>query len=113
MGSNPRSWQGRRERVLPLWKETTTALRRWLSVRRELPTVELFVNARGGPLTRSGIEYLLGKYVVLASRTQASLKGKRISPHVLRHTCAMLTLQANRDVRRVALLLGHASMQRT
>lgn len=105
--------KGRRERVLPLWKETTTAVRHWLSVRREVPTVELFVNARGGQLTRSGVEYLLGKYVALASRTHASLKGKRISPHVLRHTCAMLTLQATRDVRRVALWLGHASVQTT
>ena len=105
--------KGRRERVLPLWKETTTAVRHWLSVRREVPTVELFVNARGGQLTRSGVEYLLGKYVALASRTHASLKGKRISPHVLRHTCAMHILQATGDVRKVSLWLGHATIQST
>jgi integrase/recombinase XerD len=105
--------KGRRERVLPLWQETTKALRSWLAVRGEVPTVEIFVNAHGGALTRSGVEHLLAKHVAVAARAHPSLNGKRVSPHVLRHTCAMLALQATGDVRKVALWLGHASVQTT
>lgn len=105
--------KGRRERSLPLWRETAQALRAWLAVRGEVPTIELFVSARGGPLTRAGFEYLLAKYVAKAATTCPSLNAKRVTPHVLRHTCAMHTLQATRDVRKVALWLGHASITTT
>lgn len=105
--------KGRRERVLPLWKETVTALRGWLAVRGESPAPELFLNARGAALTRSGFEYLLAKHVRAATAKQPSLATKRISPHSLRHSCAMHTLQATGDIRKVALWLGHASLQST
>jgi integrase/recombinase XerD len=105
--------KGRRERVLPLWKTTTAALRAWLAVRGATPCPELFVNARGGPLTRAGFEYILAKHVTLAHTRQPTLRAKRVSPHVLRHTCAMHTLQATRDIRKVALWLGHANLQST
>lgn len=105
--------KGRRERVLPLWKETVTALRGWLAVRGESPAPELFLNARGAALTRSGFEYLLAKHVRAATVKQPSLATKRISPHSLRHSCAMHTLQATGDIRKVALWLGHASLQST
>src|SRR5947209_3692402 len=58
--------KGRRERCLPLWKTTTTALRAWLAVRGNVRVPELFVNARGEALTRSGVEYLLRQYVATA-----------------------------------------------
>ena len=105
--------KGRRERRLPLWRETVTALRRWLRARPDGPSQHLFLNDRGGALTRSGFAYLLDKYVEVAARTVPSLRKKRVSPHVLRHTCAMLTLQATRDVRKVALWLGHAHLTTT
>jgi site-specific recombinase XerD len=105
--------KGRRERRLPLWRETATALKRWLRVRPAVPSQHLFLNDRGAELTRSGFAYLLGKYVDVAARTVPSLRKKRVSPHVLRHTCAMLTLQATRDVRKVALWLGHAHLTTT
>jgi integrase/recombinase XerD len=105
--------KGRRERTLPLWKEAGTAIRHWLSVRGSAPVPELFVNARGGPLTRAGFEYVLAKYVARAAATMPSLQDKRISPHVLRHTCAMSALHATRDIRKVALWLGHASITTT
>lgn len=105
--------KGRRERRLPLWRETATALKRWLRARPEGPSRHLFLNDRGGALTRSGFAYLLAKYVDVAARTVASLREKRVSPHVLRHTCAMLTLRATRDVRKVALWLGHAHLTTT
>jgi len=105
--------KGRRERRLPLWRETATALKRWLRVRPDGPSRNLFLNDRGGALTRSGFAYVLDKYVTIATRSLAGLRKKRVSPHVLRHTCAMLTLQATRDVRKVALWLGHAHLTTT
>lgn len=105
--------KGRRERRLPLWRETATALKRWLRVRPGGSSGHLFLNERGGGLTRSGFAYVLDKYVEVAARTVPSLRTKRVTPHVLRHTCAMLTLQATRDVRKVALWLGHAHLTTT
>jgi site-specific recombinase XerD len=105
--------KGRKERTLPLWKQTAVDLRAWLAVRGENLTRELFVNARGLPMTRSGFEYLLRKYVRIARQTCASLQHKRVSPHVLRHTSAMLVLHATGDIRKVALWLGHEDIQTT
>lgn len=105
--------KGRRERRLPLWRETVTALKRWLRVRPLDTSRQLFLNDRGGTLTRSGFAYLLAKYVAIAALKSPSLRTKRVSPHVLRHTCAMITLQATRDVRKVALWLGHAHLATT
>lgn len=105
--------KGRKERQLPLWKETTTAIRAWLAVRGNASVPELFLNARGQALSRSGFEYILNKHVIIATTQSPSLKEKRVSPHVLRHTCAMNTLQATKDLRKVSLWLGHASMQTT
>jgi site-specific recombinase XerD len=105
--------KGRRERLLPLWKETGTALRAWLAIRGPVSCPEVFTSARGQPLTRAGFEYILSKHVATASRFHASLKKKRVSPHVLRHTCAVHTLRATRDIRKVALWLGHANQQTT
>jgi site-specific recombinase XerD len=105
--------KGRRERCLPLWKVTTTALRAWLGVRGTLPAPEVFVGARGQSLTRSGFEYILAKHVEAAAKSCPSLAAKRVSPHVLRHTCALTVLQATKDLRKVSLWLGHAHMQTT
>ena len=105
--------KGRRERCLPLWKETTSALRAWLAVRGAVLAPELFVNARGLPMTRSGFEYILGKHAKAGANRCPSLSTKRVSPHVLRHTCALTILQATNDIRKVSLWLGHANMQTT
>jgi len=103
--------KGRKERCLPLWKQTAADIRAWLAVRGNPPTPELFVNARGEPMTRVGFTYLLKKYVAIALTTCPSLKDKQISPHVARHTCAMMIYQATGDLRKVSLWLGHAQMQ--
>jgi integrase/recombinase XerD len=105
--------KGRRERCLPLWKTTTTALRAWLAVRGTARVPELFVNARGASFTRSGIEYILRKHVQTARQRCPSLATKRVFPHLLRHTCALTVLQATKDLRKVSLWLGHAHMQTT
>jgi integrase/recombinase XerD len=105
--------KGRRQRSLPMWKVTVTAIRAWLAVRGTVLTPELFLNARGQPMTRSGFEYILSKHVQSATKNCPSLSNKRVSPHVLRHTCALTVLQATKDLRKVSLWLGHAHMQTT
>jgi len=105
--------KGRRERCLPLWKETTTDLRAWLTVRGMVPVPELFVNAEGAAMTRSGFEYILDKHARAAAKTCSSLNGRTVSPHQLRHSCAVTMLQATRDIRKVALWLGHADVRTT
>ena len=105
--------KGRRERRLPLWKQTTAALRAWLAVRGMIPAPELFLNARREPMTRAGFEYILRKHVRTATGNCPSLATKRISPHVLRHSCALTVLEATNDLRKVSLWLGHANMQTT
>jgi site-specific recombinase XerD len=98
---------------LPLTKECAKVLRAWLAVRGKAPVPELFLNRRGVEMTRSGFEYILHEHVQVAARRCPSLLQKRISPHVLRHTCAMIILQATKDIRKVSLWLGHASVQTT
>lgn len=105
--------KGRKERVLPLWKETTKAVRAWAAIRGDPAGQELFVNAQGGPFSRSGFEYILAKHAKTAAASCPSILAKRVSPHVLRHSCAMHILQATHDVRKVSLWLGHASMKST
>jgi integrase/recombinase XerD len=103
--------KGRKERVLTLWKAVADSVRAWLAVRGDVAVPELFVNARRVAMTRGGAAHILGKHLATARGKCPSLKDMRISPHVLRHTCAMTTLQATRDIRKVALWLGHASTQ--
>jgi site-specific recombinase XerD len=105
--------KGRRERCLPLWKETAADLRAWLAVRGPVRTPELFVNAAGDSMTRAGFEYVLEKHVLVASGKLADLKGRSVSPHQLRHSCAVIMLQATRDIRKVALWLGHSDIRTT
>jgi site-specific recombinase XerD len=81
--------KGRRERVLPLWKETACAIEAWLKTRTTNGAGELFLNAAGQAMTRSGFEYILAKHVAVAAQRQVSITGKRVTPHVLRHSCAL------------------------
>lgn len=106
--------KGRRERALPLWKEVARDLRAWRDIRgSDHGAAECFLNARGGPMTRSGFEYVLHKHVAHAAKSCSSLADKKVSPHVLRHSCAMTVLQATGDIRKVSLWLGHAGLTTT
>lgn len=105
--------KGRRERALPLWKSTTTALRTWLAVRGTLAAPEVFVNLRGQPMSRWGVAYMLKQHAKTAGQRCPGLLSKKLSPHVLRHTCAMIVLQATQDIRKVSLWLGHSNLATT
>jgi integrase/recombinase XerD len=105
--------KGRKERSLPLWKETATDLRAWLSVRGPARVPEVFVNAEGAAMTRAGFEYVLDKHTRAGAAGCPALVGRSVSPHQLRHGCAVMMLQATRDIRKVALWLGHADVRTT
>ncbi len=105
--------KGRRERVLPLWRETTAAIKAWLAVRPHGLDIALFLNGAGRSMTRSGFEYILAKHTGTAATAQPSIAGKKVSPHVLRHSCAMGLLHAGVDTSVIALWLGHAGVRST
>jgi integrase/recombinase XerD len=105
--------KGRKERCLPVRKETAVDLRAWLAVRGTVAVPELFVNAEGAAMTRAGFEYILDKHVCTAMNSCSSLSGRSVSPHQLRHSCALIMLQATRDIRKVALWLGHSDIRTT
>jgi integrase/recombinase XerD len=105
--------KGRKERILSLWKEVADSVHTWMAVRGSVQGLELFLNARGNRMTRAGFEYLLAKHAETACGVCPSLRGKSVSPHGLRHTCALNILQATGDIRKVALWLGHENTQTT
>src|SRR5229473_534635 len=105
--------KGRRERALPLWKTTATALRAWLAARGVVAVPEVFVNVRGKPLSRWGFAYLLKQHAEAASQRCPQLLNKQVSPHVLRHTSAMIVLHATQDIRKVSLWLVHSNLATT
>ncbi len=105
--------KGRKARCVPLRREVVAALRSWLKERNGQPTDALFPSARGQPLSRDGVEYLLNKHVKAAAERCPSLGTKRVSPHVLRHSTAMNLLQNGVDRSVIALWLGHESMDTT
>lgn len=105
--------KGRKERCVPLTKYTAKVIKGWLNERNGNPEDPLFVNARGGELSRDGVTYILKKYVTIAQQKCPSLNKKRVSPHVLRHTTAVNLLQAGVDQSLIALWLGHESIETT
>jgi integrase/recombinase XerD len=105
--------KGRKVRCVPLRKDAIIALRAWQREQQGRPEAPVFPNARGGPLSRDGVAYLLANHVATAQQRCPSLQGKRVSPHVLRHSAAMALLHSGVDGAVIALWLGHESMDTT
>jgi site-specific recombinase XerD len=106
--------KGDKERICPLWPETAAALNSALATAtRSLRSDTVFRSARGTALTRDGAAYILEKYVTLAAREIPLLERRRVTPHVLRHSCAVALLQAGVDVTVIRDYLGHASIATT
>jgi len=105
--------KGKKERLLPLWSETANALHRLRGIGHRADQDCVFLNRHDQPLTRDGIAYVLAKHAAAAARTNPTLQRKRITPHVLRHSCAVALLQSGTDVTVIRDYLGHASVATT
>ena len=105
--------KGRKERYTPLRKDSVAVLRAWLKERCGKPGEPVFPNQRGGSLSHDGLNYLLAKHLATARVDCPSLRKKRVTPHTLRHSCAMDLLHNGVDRAVIALWLGHESVNTT
>jgi len=105
--------KGRKDRSVPLWRTTTTLLRRWLPRIDHRPDRPLFPSARGGRLTRPAVTARLRLSALRAAAQCPSLANRRVSPHCVRHSTAMHMLQAGVDITVIALWLGHENPSTT
>jgi len=105
--------KGRKHRINPLTAPTRAVLRRWLSERAGTPDQPLFPGPAGHALGRDAVRRLLARHVSGAARTCPSLASKNISPHTLRHSCAMSLREVGTDLSVIALILGHEDIRST
>jgi site-specific recombinase XerD len=105
--------KGRKERATPLTAPTVAVLRVWLDERSGRPNDPLFPTRTGRRLSRDAVERRVSKHAAVAAHQCPSLRTKRLTPHVLRHTAAMQLLQAGVDTTVIALWLGHEDVRST
>lgn len=101
--------KGRKDRTVPIWPATAAQIRRWMKRIDASPGKPLFPTATGGSLTRSAITDRLKRATKTAATKCASLDGRKVSPHTVRHATAMHLLQSGVDITLIALWLGHES----
>lgn len=105
--------KGRKDRCTPLLPATAALLQTWLRQRGSRPDQPLFTSRLGGSLSTDAVEDLVDKYVAVATKRCPSLKNKNVTPHTLRHTCAMDLLHAGIDIATISLWLGHSGIRAT
>lgn len=105
--------KGRKERATPLTRQTCHLLQAWLKEADQRGSAKLFPNIHGGCLSADAVQRLLARHVETARQRCVSLRRKRVTPHVLRHSAAMELLQAGVDISVIALWLGHESIKTT
>lgn len=105
--------KGRKDRICPLWRSTAVLLKRYIARWKLGAESPLFCNARRHPLTTSGIAYILNERLETAQEKHPVLRNRKITPHVMRHSCACALLQAGVDLVTVRDLLGHESVRTT
>jgi integrase/recombinase XerD len=103
--------KGRKQRITPLTKTTRAVLAAWLKERGGRPTAPLFPGPAGHQLSRDAVRRLLSRHVLTATRICPTLATKTVSPHTLRHSCAMTLRDAGVDISVIALWLGHADIR--
>jgi integrase/recombinase XerD len=106
--------KGRKERICPLWSQTADVLCGLLAERSQ-PRADqpLFMNHRGGSLTRFGVRHILSKYCTRAREAMPTLATKRLRPHSVRHSTAVHLLRSGVDIVTISQWLGHASVTTT
>jgi integrase/recombinase XerD len=105
--------KGRKERITPLRKEARAVLRVWLEERGGTPEDPLFPGPTGRRLSRDAIRRLVERHVEKAAVSRPSLSTKEVTPHTLRHSCAMNLLRYGVDPATIALWLGHEDVRTT
>jgi len=105
--------KGRKQRITPLTTATTAVLAGWLAERGGLPADPLFITRRGTRLSRDALERRIARYTTVAARSCPTLREKKVSPHVLRHSAAMRLLNAGVDTTVIALWMGHENVATT
>lgn len=105
--------KGRKDRHTPLTTVTVQVLDQWLTERSGADDEAVFPGPRGLPLGRDALRRILDRHVQFAAEACPTLATKRITPHALRHSCAMRLLEAGVDTSVIALWLGHESPQTT
>jgi integrase/recombinase XerD len=105
--------KGRKKRATPLTGEVAALLHQWITERGGEPDDPLFPTCQGRPLSRHTVGLLVVKHTQTATANCPSLNTKRVTPHVLRHTAAMLWRAKGVDIATIALLLGHENTQTT
>jgi site-specific recombinase XerD len=105
--------KGRKRRATTLTAETVKVMRAWLTERQGQPDEPLFPTRHGRPLSRYTVGVIVTKHAATAAGSCPSLQGKRVTPHTLRHTNAMLLRAKGVDIATIALWLGHESTQTT
>lgn len=105
--------KGRKQRCTPLGRDTAVLVDTWLRKDLKPDSACVFPSRRGAALSRDAIEELLTRYARVAEQRCPSITGKRITPHVLRHSAAMRLLTHGVDRSVIALWLGHESVDTT
>jgi site-specific recombinase XerD len=105
--------KGRKQRAVPLNASTAALLRSWLRERNGSRTDPLFPTRTGRRLSRDAVALRIATHAATAAKRCPSLAGKKVHPHVLRHSCAMSLLRAGIDTSVIALWLGHAGVRST
>lgn len=105
--------KGRKQRGTPISTAVIAVLRDWLRERDAQPTDPLFPTRRRTGLSRDSIAHLVTKHAATAAASHPSIATKNVTPHTLRHTCAMALLQAGVDTTVIALWLGHETIETT
>lgn len=105
--------KGRKERSTPLTASTAKILRRWKAEMDLMPSIFVFPNNKGTEMSPDCFQKQLTKYSRLLTSQCESLLGRKITPHMLRHTAAMNFLQAGVDLSTIAIILGHDSIETT
>lgn len=105
--------KGRKERITPLRREARAVLRVWLDERGGAAGDPLFPGPKGGRLSRDAVRRLVERHAATALVACPSLGAKVVTPHTLRHSCAMNLLRHGVDTATIALWLGHEDVRTT